>query len=511
MNLPLVFDIATGLIFIYLILSLLVSEIQEILATLLQWRADHLKKAIEILLNGNNSDAETAATFANELYSTSLIRSLNQEAKGPIAKFFRSITQQIGAIYRRITNTRDVFNYQRSGPSYIPSESFASALLQKLDLATLSQRISELTLRRFSQEKIALLQDMIDNLRASLGDDNFLETELTVLKRNLTDIYDDLINRRTTLAVSIDNATAQLIQFIDNTSAALMDNPQCQEVIRQRVPYLRQAVFLRKLEPTISEVLSMVLENRQSIPPQLAELVERIKADNPSIPKHLKENLQLLAQHAQLKAEGLEDGVRQLEKEIGHWFDRSMERASGVYKRNSKGVAIVIGFLIAVATNTDTFHIVHRLSKDTILRSAITQAADQVITQTDPTFSNPLGTDPALLPPNGGSTPFPDASSPLSPDTAPTEPRVQQDIETVKDAVNNVLEGLPLPIGWNAVNLQDQQLRENGWPVPYLRRFIGWFISGVALSMGASFWFDLLSKVMRVRNSGKSANSNEES
>jgi hypothetical protein len=36
MNLPFILDVALGLIFIYLILSLLASEIQELLTTVLQ-------------------------------------------------------------------------------------------------------------------------------------------------------------------------------------------------------------------------------------------------------------------------------------------------------------------------------------------------------------------------------------------------------------------------------------------------------------------------------------------
>ena len=44
MNLPLVIEIAIGLVFIYLVLSLLISEIQELITILLQWRAEHLKK-----------------------------------------------------------------------------------------------------------------------------------------------------------------------------------------------------------------------------------------------------------------------------------------------------------------------------------------------------------------------------------------------------------------------------------------------------------------------------------
>jgi hypothetical protein len=39
MNLPVIIDIIIGLVFIYLSLSLLASEIQELIATVLLWRA----------------------------------------------------------------------------------------------------------------------------------------------------------------------------------------------------------------------------------------------------------------------------------------------------------------------------------------------------------------------------------------------------------------------------------------------------------------------------------------
>ncbi|MEH2207592.1 MAG: hypothetical protein V7K53_26570 [Nostoc sp.] len=59
--------------------------------------------------------------------------------------------------------------------------------------------------------------------------------------------------------------------------------------------------------------------------------------------------------------------------------DRLMDRASGVYKRNAKGVAILIGILVAFLTNTDTFHLVKRLSQDSVIRSTITQSESQRI------------------------------------------------------------------------------------------------------------------------------------
>ena len=54
MQLPVIVDIAIGLLFIYLILSLLASELQELIATLLQWRAQHLKRSVQMMLAGGS-------------------------------------------------------------------------------------------------------------------------------------------------------------------------------------------------------------------------------------------------------------------------------------------------------------------------------------------------------------------------------------------------------------------------------------------------------------------------
>jgi hypothetical protein len=39
-------------------------------------------------------------------------------------------------------------------------------------------------------------------------------------------------------------------------------------------------------------------------------------------------------------------------------------------------------------------------------------------------------------------------------------------------------------------------------PLGLLRMISGWVVSGLAIAMGAPFWFDLLGKVVNVRNSG---------
>ncbi|MFB8794388.1 MAG: hypothetical protein U7126_09210 [Microcoleus sp.] len=48
-----------------------------------------------------------------------------------------------------------------------------------------------------------------------------------------------------------------------------------------------------------------------------------------------------------------------------------MQRASGVYNGNSRGVAILLGTAIAIVANADTINIINRLSKDAMLRSTV--------------------------------------------------------------------------------------------------------------------------------------------
>jgi len=554
MNLPLVFDIAIGLIFIYLILSLLTSEIQELIATLLQWRAEHLKKAIDILLTGEVENGSVHQKFVDDLYNSPPLRALNQEAKGKIARSFRKISHTLGDVYRSVTGMKNVFGNQRSGPSYIPSQAFATALLQKLDLELLSQKVSELTVQRFNKDKLELLKQVLQDLRISLGDDSLLANEIQALESALADIFDNFARGRIAFTTAIDQTAEQLKQFVDNTESSLSDNHHCQEIIRRRLPYLRQAIALKRMEPTVSEVLAIVLDksNQQNLSPQIARIVARIHEKNPEIPEPLQRNLISLARRSQLKSNGLQAGVRQLALEVETWFDHSMERSSGVYKRNSKGIAIAIGFLVAIISNADTFHIVNRLSKDSILRSTISNAADQLVAQplqdparlpTQPAESVPETSEPLSEPTEEFQEFEPEAVEPLPPDTTgefqdsapetfeplppdssfPEEPGVGETLNAnsaeavrlrnIRDAVDDALQGLSLPIGWNQANTSAQAIESQYslipfFRVPYLRRIIGWFISGIAFSMGASFWYDLLSKVMRVRNSGRRSDAN---
>jgi hypothetical protein len=117
---------------------------------------------------------------------------------------------------------------------------------------------------------------------------------------------------------------------------------------------------VRNTQETVTEIL----EEKEDSP-----IYKQIQETVDSMPESLKNSLYILAQRAEKEGGDTQKQLQQFQLEIETWFDRSMQRASGVYKRNSRGVAILLG-AIAVA-NADTINIINRLSKDSILRSTV--------------------------------------------------------------------------------------------------------------------------------------------
>ncbi len=81
MGLPAFIDVAISLIFMYLVLSLICTSINEFIATSLKWRAKSLSKACTQLLD----DAQLRDAF----YNNGLIANrASKQAKGPTLKDF---------------------------------------------------------------------------------------------------------------------------------------------------------------------------------------------------------------------------------------------------------------------------------------------------------------------------------------------------------------------------------------------------------------------------------------
>jgi hypothetical protein len=189
--------------------------------------------------------------------------------------------------------------------------------------------------------------------------------------------------------------------------------------------------------------------------------------------------------------------VAQARENIEAWFDSSMDRVSGWYKRRSQMIVLVIGFLVAILVNADSVTIAKRLSADRALRESIVAAADAYAKA-------------SASPSNAASPTAPAKPAPVANECFKKECEANADAPQCKLKKSQCeLEGLGLPIGWHQ---PDDQYKwtgwswsgdAGGWRSQLYWHFLGWLITALAISLGAPFWFDMLNKLIVVRSTVK--------
>jgi hypothetical protein len=370
-----VLDVAIGMIFVYLILSLVTSAANEVIELKLKNRASDLEKGIRELIEPGSKAGATG--LVKQLYDHPLVKGLFEgtyESSG-IKNKAAGITS-----FLRSTNL----------PSYIPARNFALAIM---DLA---------------------LRGNVKNPVPASG-----STE----KKNEPD-----------------------------PAAPLSTNPFSIEELR-----------------TALKNQSIIPENTRRA---LLALIDTGATD-----------------------------ITKARESIEAWFNSSMDRVSGWYKKRSQIIVFVLGFIVAFAVNADSVMIAKRLVADRSLRDSLATAADE--------YAKANANDKAAL------------SSVISPGANaknanarcyPTPPSCSSDAQSPQCKLDKSLcdiEGLGLPIGWN---YQDDPLRRwpglnfdtvDGWLAQVYWHLLGWIITALAISLGAPFWFDLLNKFIVVRSTVK--------
>ena len=172
---------------------------------------------------------------------------------------------------------------------------------------------------------------------------------------------------------------------------------------------------------------------------------------------------------------------------IERWFDEGMDRVSGQYKRRIQIVTIVLALVLTSLANADSIRLANEFSRDDVLRAAIVRLAEETVEQGS-LFVTPeaVPTDTAQQSDPVATPVVPTATGPSNLDEARVERLVEQTAE------------LELPIGWS-----DPDLRPKGFDAAaWLGKILGLLATTAAVSLGAPFWFDTLSKFVRVRTAG---------
>jgi hypothetical protein len=145
------------------------------------------------------------------------------------------------------------------------------------------------------------------------------------------------------------------------------------------------------------------------------------------------------------------------------WFDDAMARVSGWYKRKAQLIILAVAIVVTVALNANTITIGERLWRDPSLRATVVQQAGAA-----------AGTAQ-------GATAL-------------------DRLDATVDRVERVGK-LGVPIGWSRSSSDPRHIRLGDWG--WARLLGGWLLTVLAISLGAPFWFDTLSRLSRLRGSGK--------
>jgi hypothetical protein len=163
-------------------------------------------------------------------------------------------------------------------------------------------------------------------------------------------------------------------------------------------------------------------------------------------------------------ATSYEQVVARLER----WFDATMDRCSGRFRRRARLASLLSGLAVAALLNVDSLEIASALYSDTHLRLA-------VVAQSEAEGQVPIGRRAADRGPNVMSIP---------------------------------VESGTLPLGWeNSRFAARAHWAEHAWSQPafwlgpVLMKILGLAVTALAGSLGAAFWFDALRRMLMLRTS----------
>lgn len=174
---------------------------------------------------------------------------------------------------------------------------------------------------------------------------------------------------------------------------------------------------------------------------------------------------------------------------IERWFNDYMDRVEGWYRRKAQLIALVVSVLVVGILNADTLAIATTLSTNAAVRASVVTAADAIVKQ----YSQQAG------------------SGELSPAVAADK------IQTL----TSTLQKPGIPLGWQGPQFPSSKYAQTKKDVApkskpdgrepsdwddicwLVSKIFGLVITALLVSLGAPFWFDLLSKLTNLRATGK--------
>ncbi|NWF94114.1 MAG: hypothetical protein HXY46_14530 [Syntrophaceae bacterium] len=155
-----------------------------------------------------------------------------------------------------------------------------------------------------------------------------------------------------------------------------------------------------------------------------------------------------------------EDSLKKARENFERWFDDGMERVSGWYKRKAQKIIFACALVATLALNADTISVTQTLFRDPTMRAGLVAAAQEI------------------------------AKVPVSDTSQEPQKRIT--------LISEEMKRLQFPLGWTKKSLE---VFNSFWQI--LSKAVGLFLTALAVSLGAPFWFEMLNKFINLRSAGR--------
>jgi hypothetical protein len=461
-----ILEVAIGLVFMWLIISIAAMSIQEWIANILQWRSNDMEIVIRRMLTGEDVRTNLAvegavANLGDLFYDHPLIKSLSKESN-----WFEKIWVKFINLFNKKT-ARIVAGH----PAYIPNSKFSLALFDiVMNAGTDKSPIKQATEQ---------LDQVFDTASAQLA-----------AKKNpgLEKIYGEAMN--------------QILEDVKRLAGTPLGD-RAIDSIKFKVEELSKqhpeaAPITEVLVPAISQYYQQIAEEQKKVSNEKfddAEVLKRLRismvalgAANPELMVSLRSLVTGVEGYAAEK----EKNLAVARKNVETWFDDTMARLSGWYKRKAQMTALIIGLVLAILLNIDSVNIATALWREPTLRQQLVAQAE-AYTQSNPEL--PVGQE------NPGKT-----VAQLQADLI--DLKLPMGWETTAVLLDPGQTCQIIPVSKNAVwgiwsnnackQVSNAPTDSTGW----WGKIAGILFTALAAAQGAPFWFDILKKLVNVRSSG---------
>jgi hypothetical protein len=325
-------EIAIGIVFVYLLLSLLCTVINEGIANFLEMRGKNLLAGVKNLLN----DPEFTS-LAQHVYNHGLI----------------------GGVMQGVTN----FSQKNRLPSYIAPTSFALALMDILGSNGAGQVVVEQWQKQLeeAQEK-----------SAAAPNDEALQKTVLEAQTALEQVTNSAAEVKSKYALA--GEAAKKVKSLDDFGK-----------IKEASETLQAALAAgRALASEYPDPLGSLQKGIEALPPgytkqSLLVLLDKTKREMALVSDEIRTG---------------ECAVEKMRVNLETWFNEGMDRIAGWYKRWTRQVTFALAVVVVIFANADTLMLANRLARDAALRASIVTAADsatQKITAAASTSQQPDG------------------------------------------------------------------------------------------------------------------------